>query len=105
MFSASDPQSAPPKCLPMHLLTAVCRFVRFSSTLFPSSLHPALHAADHPMQVVRCALENAASVARTFLMSDVVVRTPGTKLAQSCSETFHPSDHTGTPGLSAPAGS
>ena len=25
------------------------------------------------MQVVRCALENAASVAKTFLMSDVVV--------------------------------
>ncbi len=25
------------------------------------------------MQVVRCAMENAASVARTFLMSDVVV--------------------------------
>lgn len=27
-------------------------------------------------QVVRCALENAASVARTFLMSDVVVCLP-----------------------------
>ena len=28
-----------------------------------------------PAKVVRCALENAASVARTFLMSDVVVTT------------------------------
>lgn len=27
------------------------------------------------MQVVRCALENAASVAKTFLTSDVVVTT------------------------------
>lgn len=30
--------------------------------------------SDGVVQVVRCALENAASVARTFLMSDVVVR-------------------------------
>ena len=39
----------------------------------PPSPSPPAHPAPATLQVVRCALENAASVAKTFLTSSVVV--------------------------------
>ncbi len=52
------------------IYTTMAKLLAHSVT---SSLTRSTLTASPPPQVVRCALENAASVAKTFLTSDVVV--------------------------------